>query len=110
MSEERTPEPGQPALTPSDHTLLPSSTSEGMAPPPAWMPAPPPPPTSVWSRIAAYIVLIAVVAADGGRGRRRRIPPARNNPTVAQATDSPATPDQPGQARAKTTPGGATRP
>src|SRR2546430_1371194 len=108
MSEERTPEPGQPALTPFDHTLLPRSTSDGMARPPAWMPAPLPPPTSVWSRIAAYIVLIAVVAAVGGAGIGWSIARAVNNRPVAQATTSPEAPIQQVTPGTNTTPGGTT--
>src|SRR5256885_15580173 len=104
MSEERTPEPGQPALTPSDHTLLPSSTSEGVAPPPAWMPAPPPPPTSVWSRIAAYIVLIAVVAAGWGAGIGLGDAPARHNPTGGPAAAPPPAAPPHGTPRENTPP------
>src|SRR2546430_6690429 len=110
MSEERTPEPGQPALTPSDQTLLPSSTSEGMAPPPAWMPIPPPPPTSVWSRIAAYIVLIAVVAAVWGGGIGWSIAPALHNQPGAPAAAPPPAPPQQATPGANTTPRGTPAP
>ncbi len=89
MTDENPQEPGQPQLTPPEHTLQ---------PPPSYAPMGPPPITSVWSRIAAYAVLIAVVAAAAGAGIGWSLARAVNTHQIAQSTTqtpSPTTPSTP---------------
>jgi len=98
MTDENPQEPGQPQLTPPEHTLQPPPSYAPMGPPPIWAPPQPARPTSVWSRIAAYAVLIAVVAAAAGAGIGWSLARAVNTHQIAQSTTqtpSPTTPSTP---------------
>src|SRR5437773_5878216 len=98
MTDENPQEPGQPQLTPPEHTLQPPPSYAPMGPPPTWAPPQPARPPSVWSRVAAYAVLIAVVAAAAGAGIGWSLARAVNTHQVAQSTTqtpSPITPTTP---------------